>query len=122
MESPLATNLCQAAQSTKPPFTHVHQDVAYPVPGQVILASRRHFRTLTDMTSLETAQSKILGVEHVYYFHNVNTSHHFYLWMVPRVSLDVTIRKIRRICSPDPSARTRLFRDNARHVARERNR
>ena len=29
---------------------HAHQDVAYPVPGQVILASKRHFRGLTEMS------------------------------------------------------------------------
>lgn len=75
---------------------HAHQDVAYPVPGQVIVAAKRHFKLLTDMTSAETAeflplvqklrrqQAKQLGIEHVYYFYNEDTSHHFHLWMVPR--------------------------------------
>ncbi|WP_104667559.1 HIT family protein [Ensifer adhaerens] len=75
---------------------HAHQDVAYPVPGQVIVAAKRHFTLLTDMTSDETSeflplvqrlrkqQQEQLGIEHVYYFYNEDTSHHFHLWMVPR--------------------------------------
>ncbi len=75
---------------------HAHQDVAYPVPGLVIVAAKRHFRLLTDMTSDETAefvplvqqirmqQQKRLGIEHVYYFYNEDTKHHFNFWMVPR--------------------------------------
>ena len=75
---------------------HAHQDVAYPVPGQVIVAARRHFRLLAEMTEEETAellpllqrirraQGAALGVEHVYYFYNEDTTHHFHVWMVPR--------------------------------------
>lgn len=77
-------------------YFHAHQDVAYPVPGQVIVAAKRHFKLLTDMTPAETSeflplvqklrgqQAKQLGIEHVYYFYNEDTSHHFHLWMVPR--------------------------------------
>jgi diadenosine tetraphosphate (Ap4A) HIT family hydrolase len=75
---------------------HAHQDVAYPVPGQVILAAKRHFRLLTEMSTDEVAefiplaqrirdqQAIQLGIEHVYYFYNEDTKHHFHLWMVPR--------------------------------------
>ena len=75
---------------------HAHQDVAYPVPGQIILAAKRHFRLLTDMfpeevtefiplvQKLRIHQGKELGIEHVYYFYNEDTKHHFHLWMVPR--------------------------------------
>jgi diadenosine tetraphosphate (Ap4A) HIT family hydrolase len=70
--------------------------VAYPVPGQIIVAARRHFRLLTEMTDAETgdllplmqrlraAQQAVLGIEHVYYFYNEDTKHHFHVWMVPR--------------------------------------
>lgn len=33
---------------------------------------------------LRAQQKKQLGIEHVYYFYNEDTSHHFHLWMVPR--------------------------------------
>ncbi|AZO76892.1 MULTISPECIES: diadenosine tetraphosphate hydrolase [unclassified Bosea (in: a-proteobacteria)] len=74
---------------------HAHQDVAYPVPALVIVASKRHFRSLLDMTAAETleflplvqkirrAQAQI-GIEFVYYFYNEDTKHHFNFWMVPR--------------------------------------
>lgn len=75
---------------------HAHQDVAYPIPGLVILTSKRHFKTLDEMTSeerldyIETlssirkAQREVLGIETVYYFYNEDTTHHFHMWMVPR--------------------------------------
>jgi len=75
---------------------HAHQDVAYPVPGQIILAAKRHFQLLTDMNSKEASefiplvqqlrkvQAEQADIEHVYYFYNEDTKHHFHLWMVPR--------------------------------------
>ena len=75
---------------------HAHQDVAYPVPAQVIVAARRHVRCLDELTEAETrellplirrirgAQRSSLGIEHVYYFYNEDTKHHFHVWMVPR--------------------------------------
>lgn len=33
---------------------------------------------------LRAQQQKQLGIEHVFYFYNEDTSHHFHLWMVPR--------------------------------------
>ena len=77
---------------------HAHQDVAYPVPAQVIVAARRHVRCLDELTDAETgellpligkirrAQRLALGIEHVYYFYNEDTKHHFHVWMVPRYS------------------------------------
>lgn len=74
---------------------HAHQDVAYPVPGLVIVASKRHFKSFVDMSGGETneflplvkkiryAQSCV-GIETVYYFNNEDTKHHFNFWMVPR--------------------------------------
>lgn len=75
---------------------HTHQDVAYPVPGLVIIASKRHVHCLDELTESELieyinlvqairkAQRHELGIEYVYYFYNEDTTHHFHLWMVPR--------------------------------------
>lgn len=75
---------------------HAHQDVAYPIPGLVILASKRHLKTLDELTESERldyittlskirkAQRDVLGIESVYYFYNEDTTHHFHTWMVPR--------------------------------------
>ncbi|WP_102029522.1 HIT family protein [Salirhabdus sp. Marseille-P4669] len=75
---------------------HAHQDVAYPIKGLIILASKRHifsFDELTEeekldyihlLTKLRKAQREVLGIEYVYYFYNEDTTHHFHTWMVPR--------------------------------------
>jgi diadenosine tetraphosphate (Ap4A) HIT family hydrolase len=77
-------------------YFHAHQDVAYPVEGLVILASKRHitcFDELTEeekldyinlLTRIRKAQREVLGIEYVYYFYNEDTTHHFHTWMVPR--------------------------------------
>lgn len=77
-------------------YFHAHQDVAYPIQGLVILASKRHimcFDELTEeekidyinlLTKIRKAQRQILGIEFVYYFYNEDTTHHFHTWMVPR--------------------------------------
>lgn len=75
---------------------HAHQDFAYPIPGLVILAAKRHFYCMDELSSEEAdelmsllrrirkAQRQALGIDHVYYFYNEDTSHHFHVWMVPR--------------------------------------
>lgn len=75
---------------------HAHQDVAYPIPGLVILALCRHVRGLDELTAgeatdltkslrrLRRAQRDALGIDSVYYFCNEDTTHHFHVWMVPR--------------------------------------
>ncbi|WP_404334185.1 HIT family protein [Planococcus rifietoensis] len=75
---------------------HAHQDVAYPIPGLIILASKRHFKSMDELTEEERvdyitvlseirkAQRNVLGIESVYYFYNEDTTHHFHTWMVPR--------------------------------------
>lgn len=75
---------------------HAHQDVAYPIKGLIILASKRHVVGLDELTEIERlyyietlskirkAQRDALGIEHVYYFYNEDTTHHFHTWMVPR--------------------------------------
>ncbi|WP_054955574.1 HIT family protein [Paenibacillus dakarensis] len=75
---------------------HIHQDVAYPIRGLIILASKRHFYGMDELTEAEQneyislihkirrAQRERLGIDKVYYFYNEDTTHHFHLWMVPR--------------------------------------
>jgi Diadenosine tetraphosphate (Ap4A) hydrolase and other HIT family hydrolases len=75
---------------------HIHQDVAYPIRGLVILASKRHFYCMDELTEEEQSeyislihkvrgeQRARLGIDKVYYFYNEDTTHHFHLWMVPR--------------------------------------
>ncbi|WP_010275938.1 HIT family protein [Paenibacillus senegalensis] len=75
---------------------HVHQDVAYPIRGLVIIASKRHFYCMDELSEAEQVeyislvhkirmeQRKRLGIDYVYYFYNEDTTHHFHLWMVPR--------------------------------------
>ncbi|MBH0229745.1 HIT family protein [Halobacillus yeomjeoni] len=77
-------------------YFHAHQDVAYPIRGLVILASKRHVKSLDELTEEEKidyiqvlskireSQRKVLGIEYVYYFYNEDTTHHFHTWMVPR--------------------------------------
>lgn len=75
---------------------HVHQDVAYPIKGLMIVASKRHVKCLDELTEEEKfdyinvlskirqAQREVLGIKYVYYFYNEDTTHHFHTWMVPR--------------------------------------
>ncbi|MFC5471889.1 HIT family protein [Cohnella suwonensis] len=75
---------------------HVHQDVAYPIKGLVILAAKRHFYCMDELKEEERfeyislihkirqEQRERLGIDKVYYFYNEDTTHHFHLWMVPR--------------------------------------
>ncbi|CRK82068.1 HIT family protein [Neobacillus massiliamazoniensis] len=77
-------------------YFHAHQDVAYPIPGLMILASKRHIKCFDELyeeekadyihilTKIRKAQRDVLGIENVYYFYNEDTTHHFHTWMVPR--------------------------------------
>ena len=102
MESCLSCAIVSGAQQplggtiAETRYFHAHQDFAYPIAGLVIAASKRHFKCLDEMTgdesadfinfarTLRHAQRQVLDVEHVYYFYNEDTRHHFHLWMVPR--------------------------------------
>ncbi|MBN8190856.1 diadenosine tetraphosphate hydrolase [Bacillus sp. NTK074B] len=77
-------------------YFHAHQDVAYPIRGLIILASKRHIKSfdelsedekkdyITILSRIRQAQRDVLGIEYVYYFYNEDTTHHFHTWMVPR--------------------------------------
>jgi diadenosine tetraphosphate (Ap4A) HIT family hydrolase len=77
-------------------YFHAHQDVAYPIRGLIIVASKRHIKCLDELTEEERkdyidilskirkVQREVLDIEYVYYFYNEDTTHHFHTWMVPR--------------------------------------
>jgi diadenosine tetraphosphate (Ap4A) HIT family hydrolase len=77
-------------------YFHAHQDVAYPIRGLIILASKRHIKSfdelnekekidyITILSRIRQAQRDVLGIEYVYYFYNEDTTHHFHTWLVPR--------------------------------------
>ncbi|AMO33690.1 diadenosine tetraphosphate hydrolase [Lysinibacillus sphaericus] len=77
-------------------YFHAHQDIAYPIKGLVIVASKRHIHCLDELnndekldyihllTKIRQAQREVLGIAYVYYFYNEDTTHHFHIWMVPR--------------------------------------
>jgi diadenosine tetraphosphate (Ap4A) HIT family hydrolase len=77
-------------------YFHAHQDVAYPIKGLIILASKRHIKCFDELTEdekidyiqtlskIRRALREVLGIEYVYYFYNEDTTHHFHTWMVPR--------------------------------------
>jgi diadenosine tetraphosphate (Ap4A) HIT family hydrolase len=81
------------------PNFHAHQDIAYPIPGLVIVAAKRHVKCLDELSADEAVefmhivrrirfqQRESLGIEHVYYFYNEDTTHHFHLWL----DLDATL-------------------------------
>lgn len=75
---------------------NLHQDMAYPVPGQIIIAANRHFTSLDKMNDEEyqefnfllmkarKSQREVLEIKHTYYYYNEDTTHHFHIWLVPR--------------------------------------
>lgn len=36
------------------------------------------------LRKIRKAQREVLGIDHIYYFYNEDTTHHFHTWMVPR--------------------------------------
>ncbi len=74
----------------------VHQDFLVPIPGFVIIVSKRHIKSIDEFTKEEEkefialvmkirkAMRSKLNIENVYIFQSEDTSHHFHLWMFPR--------------------------------------
>lgn len=75
---------------------HAHQDQEVPIPGFVILSTKRHIESIADFTDAEAsefiilarrirqAQRDVLGIEHVYLIEEEDTADHFHLWLLPR--------------------------------------
>lgn len=78
-------------------YFEVEQDTEIPIPGFMIIVSRRHFKGFGDLTKIEQkdfievlvrvrkAMEKVLGIKVVYFFQNEDTANsHFHIWMFPR--------------------------------------
>lgn len=73
-----------------------HQDFEIPIPGFIILSSRRHLQSVDEFTEAEkrdfidtliavrAGMRKALGIETVYLVQEEDTSHHFHVWVFPR--------------------------------------
>ena len=77
-------------------YFDAHQDVEIPIPGFVILASRRHIMSVDEFTESERkdfidtlcrarkALREALAIQTVYLIQEEDTSDHFHLWIFPR--------------------------------------
>ena len=75
---------------------HAHQDFEIPIPGFIILSTRRHIKSLEQFTDMEAAefiqmlrkirraQQEVLGIETVYLIQEEDSKDHFHMWMLPR--------------------------------------
>lgn len=73
-----------------------HQDFEIPIPGFIILSSRRHLQSIDEFTEVEkldfidtliavrAGMRKALGIYTVYLIQEEDTSHHFHVWVFPR--------------------------------------
>lgn len=80
--------------STK--YFDAHQDYEIPIPGFVILASKRHLQSVDEFTYEEQTDfidflrrvrkgmREALGIQVVYLIQEEDTSHHFHVWIFPR--------------------------------------
>lgn len=83
-----------AVLSTK--YFEVEQDTEIPIPGFMILCSKRHLESIDELTLAEQkdliaalvkvrkAMRKVLGINTVYIFQNEDTDSHFHIWLFPR--------------------------------------
>lgn len=74
----------------------VAQDWEVPISAFFILSTKRKIRSIAEFTDEEAsefgpiikkvrlAMSKVLGIQHVYFFQNEDTEHGYHLWMFPR--------------------------------------
>ncbi len=80
-------------------YFDAHQDFGIPIPGFIIVSSRRHFQSIDECSDAEQADlvrllirvrramRETLGIGTVYLFQAEDTRHrHFHLWMIPRYS------------------------------------
>lgn len=77
-------------------YFNAHQDFEIPIPGFVILASRRHVKSIDDFTEEEKidfinflvkirrSMRKVLGTQTVYLVQEEDTPDHFHIWLFPR--------------------------------------
>jgi len=80
----------------KSKYFDIHQDFEIPIPGFIIMSSKRHIQSIDEFTEAEqrdfikflcrvrTSLRKVLGVKVVYLIQEEDTSHHFHVWIFPR--------------------------------------
>lgn len=109
-----------------------HQDFEVPIPGFVILSTRRHISSVADFTEEESkeffpllkrirqAMREVLGIEEVYLFQNEDSSHHFHVWVFPRLDwMERFGRKIQSVRPIMKHARENMkTEDNLKEVER----
>lgn len=73
-----------------------HQDFEIPIPGFIIISSRRHFDSVDEFTKEEkvdfidiltrvrSGMRKALDIDTVYLIQEEDTAHHFHVWVFPR--------------------------------------
>lgn len=73
-----------------------HQDFEIPIPGFIIISSRRHLQSVDEFTDKEkldfintliairAGMRKALNIDTVYLVQEEDTSHHFHIWVFPR--------------------------------------
>lgn len=74
----------------------VEQDFEIPIPGFLILRTRRHIKSIEEFNSGEKneftdvliktrkALREVLNIDTVYFHQEEDTKHHFHLWILPR--------------------------------------
>jgi diadenosine tetraphosphate (Ap4A) HIT family hydrolase len=77
-------------------YFDAHQDYEIPIPGFVILVSKRHLQSVDEFTEAEQrdfikflcclrkAMREVLKISVVYLIQEEDTSHHFHVWIFPR--------------------------------------
>lgn len=77
-------------------FFEAHQDYEIPIPGFIILASKKHLQSVDELKPAEQEDfikflcklrkglRKALNVSVIYLIQEEDTSHHFHVWMFPR--------------------------------------
>ena len=77
-------------------YFDVSQDFEVPIPGFMIIATKRHLSSVDEFTDEEATeftrilqatrklQREVLGVESVYIHQEEDSSDHFHVWMLPR--------------------------------------
>lgn len=80
----------------KSKYFDAHQDYEIPIPGLIIISSRRHIQSIDEFTDKEqedfikflcrirSALRKVLKIDIVYMYQREDTSHHFHLCILPR--------------------------------------
>jgi len=77
-------------------FFGAHQDYEIPIPGFIIVSTRRHIQSIdefnegekadftTTLINVRKALRQVLKIDKVYFHQEEDTSHHFHVWVFPR--------------------------------------